>query len=166
MPYDLSSKGTARWRLHLVPLGNLSRSVSPAIMRPNARANELAEDWATIHTCQKVSSEGGKAVAWADTSLSMRFSAERFQKVNLFETERMFCDIYCFEPGQEQTAHKHQGADKIYYIIEGIALVQIGAERRELFPGMAAHAGAGEEHAVTNVGTDRLVMLVFMAPHP
>jgi hypothetical protein len=31
---------------------------------------------------------------------------------------------------------------------------------------MAAHANSGEEHAVNNPGPDRLVMLVFMAPHP
>jgi quercetin dioxygenase-like cupin family protein len=109
---------------------------------------------------------GGTHVAWADVSTHRRFAAEKFQKVNLFETERMFCDVYCFEPGQEQAPHKHQGADKIYYILEGKGLVQIGAERRELGPGMVAHASSGEEHAVINPGPDRLVMLVFMAPHP
>ena len=105
-------------------------------------------------------------MAWMDVSKSKRFSPEKFEKVNLFETERMFCDVYCFEPGQEQTPHKHQGADKIYYVLEGKGLVQIGAERRELVPGMATHAGSGEEHAVQNPGPDRLVVLVFMAPHP
>jgi quercetin dioxygenase-like cupin family protein len=106
------------------------------------------------------------AVAWVDVSECKRFSPEKFQKVNLFETDRMFCDVYCFEPGQEQTPHKHQGADKIYYVLEGKGLVQIGAERREVLPGMAAHASSGEEHAVQNPGPDRLIMLVFMAPHP
>jgi quercetin dioxygenase-like cupin family protein len=105
-------------------------------------------------------------VAWADISTCKSFTPGKFQKVNLFETERMFCDIYCFEPGQEQAAHKHQGADKIYYVLEGKGLVQIGAERRELVAGMAAHANSGEEHSVENLGPDRLVMLVFMAPHP
>jgi quercetin dioxygenase-like cupin family protein len=108
----------------------------------------------------------GTAVAWVDVSKSKRFSPEKFQRVNLFETDRMFCDVYCFEPGQEQTAHKHQGADKIYYVLEGKGLVLVGAERRELLPGMAAHASSGEEHAVQNPGPERLVMLVFMAPHP
>ena len=108
----------------------------------------------------------GIAVAWVNVSECKRFSYEKFKKVNLFETDRMFCDVYCFEPGQEQTPHKHQGADKIYYVLEGKGLVQIGAEQRELLPGMAAHASSGEEHAVKNPGPDRLVILVFMAPHP
>jgi quercetin dioxygenase-like cupin family protein len=105
-------------------------------------------------------------VGWVDVSKCKSFLPEKFQKVSLFETERMFCDVYCFEPGQEQAAHKHQGADKIYYVLEGKGRVQIGAERRDLVPGMAAHANSGEEHAVENPGPDRLVMLVFMAPHP
>lgn len=105
-------------------------------------------------------------MAWVDVSQCKRFGLEKFQKVNLFETERMFCDVYGFEPGQEQAAHKHQGADKIYYVLEGTASVLIGSERRELTPGMAAHAGSGEEHAVYNPGPDRLVLLVFMAPKP
>ena len=106
------------------------------------------------------------SVAWVDVSTCKRFSPLKFEKVNLFETDRMFCDVYCFEAGQEQLPHKHQGADKIYYVLEGKGLVQIGPEHRELSPGMAAHASSGEEHAVKNPGPDRLVMLVFMAPHP
>jgi mannose-6-phosphate isomerase-like protein (cupin superfamily) len=106
------------------------------------------------------------AVAWVDVSGCKRFASDKFQKVNLFETERMFCDVYCFEPGQEQTPHKHQGADKIYYVLEGKGLVHIGTEQRELVSGMAAHASSGEEHAVKNMGPERLVILVFMAPHP
>ena len=105
-------------------------------------------------------------MGWVDTAQLRRFSSEKFQKVNVFETERMFCDVYCFEPGQEQAPHKHQGADKIYYVLEGKGLVQVGSERCELRPGMAAHAGSGEEHAVSNPGPGRLVMLVFMAPKP
>jgi quercetin dioxygenase-like cupin family protein len=105
-------------------------------------------------------------MAWANVSECKRFSPEKFQKINLFETDRMFCDVYCFEVGQEQTPHQHQGADKIYYVLEGKGLVQIGAERLELEAGMAAHASSGEEHAVMNAGPDRLIVLVFMAPHP
>jgi len=34
-------------------------------------------------------------------SLSQRrFEAAKLQKINLFETERFFLDVYCLEPGQ------------------------------------------------------------------
>ena len=31
---------------------------------------------------------------------AIQFSSEKMKKNGLFETERMFCDLYCFEPGQ------------------------------------------------------------------
>lgn len=95
-----------------------------------------------------------------------RFSSEKFQKVNLFDTERMFCDIYCFEPGQVQAPHKHAHNDKIYYVLEGTGTFTVGSERAECGPGMAVLAPPGIDHGVINTGRERLVVLVFMAPHP
>ena len=47
------------------------------------------------------------------------FTPEKMNKVNLFTTERMFCDVYCFEAGQEQTPHAHAGSDKVYFVLQG-----------------------------------------------
>jgi mannose-6-phosphate isomerase-like protein (cupin superfamily) len=94
------------------------------------------------------------------------FAADKMKKVNLFDTERMFCDVYCFEPGQEQTAHAHKGSDKIYYILQGRAQVRIAQETKEIHPGGIAMAPAGAEHGVRNPGPERLTVLVFMAPKP
>lgn len=95
-----------------------------------------------------------------------RFAPEKMQKQNLFDSERMFCDVYCFEAGQEQAAHAHAGSDKIYYVLEGSAEIRIGDETRRLEPGGIAHAAPGVPHGVLNPGPGRLAMLVFMAPKP
>lgn len=95
-----------------------------------------------------------------------RFSAEKMQKVNLFETERMFADIYCLEPGQEQKRHAHSGADKIYFVLEGTGRFRIGDDARELGPDQIVLAPADVEHGVRNETQARLVLLVFMAPNP
>jgi mannose-6-phosphate isomerase-like protein (cupin superfamily) len=95
-----------------------------------------------------------------------RFSAEKMQKVNLFETERMFADIYCLEPGQGQKVHSHAGADKIYFVIEGTGRFNIGDDERDLGPDQIVLAPADVEHGVRNESQARLVMLVFMAPNP
>ena len=95
-----------------------------------------------------------------------RFAAEKMQKVNVFDTERMFCDVYCFEAGQEQTAHAHKSSDKIYYVLEGKALIRVAEETRELSPGEIALAPAGAEHGVRNPGPARLTLLVLMTPKP
>jgi quercetin dioxygenase-like cupin family protein len=103
------------------------------------------------------------AKRWADEA---RFSAEKFQKINLFDSDRMFCDIYCFESGQEQALHSHADNDKIYHVIEGQGTFTVGTESRELDAGWTVLCPPGEDHGVVNTGTQRLVVLVFMAPHP
>jgi quercetin dioxygenase-like cupin family protein len=94
------------------------------------------------------------------------FHEQKMHKVNLFETARMFCDIYCFEPGQEQKTHTHAGSDKIYYVLEGTGTFHIGGESQELHEQMIVMAASGVEHGVVNTSHTRLVVLVYMAPKP
>jgi quercetin dioxygenase-like cupin family protein len=95
-----------------------------------------------------------------------RFDAAKMQKLNLFQTERFFCDVYCLEPGQSQKQHAHAGNDKVYAVIEGTVVAQISGEERELHTGEAVLVPAGEEHGVVNRSTARTALLVFMAPKP
>ena len=95
-----------------------------------------------------------------------QFADEKFQKVNIFDSPRMFCDIYCFEPGQAQILHSHEDNDKIYYVLEGVGTLTVGEESRQVEAGWAVLCPPGEDHGVVNTGGDRLVLLVFMAPHP
>jgi mannose-6-phosphate isomerase-like protein (cupin superfamily) len=101
-----------------------------------------------------------------DIGSHLSFAVDKMKKVNLFDTERMFCDVYCFEPGQAQTAHAHKGSDKVYYIIRGRATISVDIDTREVGPGTAVLAPAGSEHAVRNPGPERLTVLVFMSPKP
>jgi quercetin dioxygenase-like cupin family protein len=103
---------------------------------------------------------------FADVHAQATFSAGKMQKCNLFTTERMFCDVYCFEPGQEQAAHAHEGSDKVYYVIEGAARIRIGTDEHEVGPGATALAPSGVPHGVVNAGPGRVKLLVFMAPRP
>ena len=78
-----------------------------------------------------------------------KFSTEKMKKNNIFQTARFFCDIYCFEPGQEQKGHIHGEQDKVYLVLEGKGTFQVG-----------------EEHGVRNHTNVRLKVLVFVAPNP
>ena len=97
---------------------------------------------------------------------AMQFAPEKMKKNAVFETDRFFCDTYCFEPGQEQTPHTHAAEDKIYYVLEGRGFFKVGDEERELGPGEIALAPAGENHGVFNRWQQRLVTLVFVTPKP
>ncbi len=94
------------------------------------------------------------------------FSSEKMKKLNVFETPRFFCDVYCFEPGQVQKAHAHSDQDKLYFVLEGQGTFQVGAESQVLGEGQGTMAPAGAEHGVVNHTEQRLRVLVFMAPNP
>ena len=100
-------------------------------------------------------------------SLSQRrFEAAKLQKINLFETERFFLDVYCLEPGQAQKVHAHAGSDKVYAVLEGVVHARVAGEEQELRAGQAVLAPAGSEHGIENRSGARAAVLVFMAPRP
>lgn len=96
----------------------------------------------------------------------VKFSSEKMQKHSVFSTKRISSDLYCFEPGQAQRAHKHNEEDKIYFIMEGTGRFTIGRNTREFTAGTAVLVPAGEEHGVINLSEQRLVLLVIIAPPP
>ena len=95
-----------------------------------------------------------------------QFSTEKMKKQNLFQSARFFCDVYCFEPGQEQKGHVHADQDKVYLVLEGHGTFKVGNQEQVLGPGRGTIAPAGEEHGVVNHSGARLRVLVFMAPNP
>ena len=97
---------------------------------------------------------------------AFEFSSEKMKKVSLFDTDNFFCDIYCLEPSQFQKIHSHEGADKVYYVLEGQGKVTVGKEEKVLKQNEMTMAPSGEDHGVVNHTDDKLVMLVFMAPKP
>jgi quercetin dioxygenase-like cupin family protein len=97
---------------------------------------------------------------------ALQFSAQKMKKNPLFASERFFCDVYAFEPGQSQASHRHPGSDKIYYVLQGTGDFMVDGETRRLQAGGIVLCPAGADHAVTNLGHDRLAVLVFMAPPP
>lgn len=94
------------------------------------------------------------------------FSPEKLHKVNLFETADLFCDVYGLEPGQGQKPHTHSDATKFYYVLQGQGEFRVGDVTRKLSAGELAYAEPGEVHGVMNTSTERLVLLVAMAPNP
>ena len=95
-----------------------------------------------------------------------KFSPDKLTKTPLFESEKMFCDVYAVSPGQEQKPHTHEGCDKLYYVIEGCGLFKIGGEVREVGEKNVVYAPSGVEHSVKNDSGANLTLLVLMTPHP
>jgi quercetin dioxygenase-like cupin family protein len=94
------------------------------------------------------------------------FTPDRMGKTDLVRGETLFAGLNCFEPGQEHAPHTHPGQDKLYYILEGSGLVQIGEQTELLSAGDAALAPSGVVHSMRNSGPGRLVVMAVLAPPP
>ncbi len=94
------------------------------------------------------------------------FADDKLKKHNLFETPRFFLDVYCLKPGQAQKPHAHEGADKVYVVLEGRCRFTVGKETAEHGVGAAVLAPAGEDHGVDNPGPADARLLVMMTPPP
>ncbi len=105
-------------------------------------------------------------MAFVDTRNAARFAADKLSKVGLFQTEHLFCDLYCLEPGQAQKLHAHGDATKFYLVLEGRVRARLGEAERDLEPGEIAWSAPGEAHGVENRSDARAVLLVVMGPNP
>ena len=63
------------------------------------------------------------------------FNPDKMKKNGLFQTPRFFCDLYCFEPGQEQKGHVHGEQDKVYLVLEGEGTFAVGTAQHVLGQG-------------------------------
>ena len=89
---------------------------------------------------------------------------EKFYKTTLWQGEHCMIGMNCLEPGQEQSSHAHDGADKFYFVLEGQGRFIIGDEVCEAEMGGIIIAPAGVTHGVLNIGVARLSLLIGIAP--
>jgi quercetin dioxygenase-like cupin family protein len=90
--------------------------------------------------------------------------AEKFYKITLWQGEHVMIGLNCLEPGQRQKIHAHEGADKFYLVLQGSGKFTVGEEEREAGEGMLVVAPSGIPHGVSNVASERLSLLVTIAP--
>jgi|SRR5580658_8889853 quercetin dioxygenase-like cupin family protein len=95
-----------------------------------------------------------------------RFTPEKMGKSTLAQGEFLFAGLNCFEPGQEHAPHAHAGQDKLYLILEGSGMVQVGDQTERLSAGDAAFAPSGMVHSIRNPGPERLVVMAVLGPPP
>ena len=93
-----------------------------------------------------------------------RFDPAKVVKTTLFQSERMACDLLCLAPGQEQKAHTHEGADKVYLVLEGCGLFTVGGDVREVGERNLVVAPSGVSHGVKNDTQGNLALLVLLSP--
>ncbi|MFQ5889137.1 MAG: cupin domain-containing protein [Gemmatimonadota bacterium] len=96
----------------------------------------------------------------------VRFSDERYTKIDVAAGEYLFVGLNCFQPGQVQDLHDHPGRDKCYIVLDGQGAFTVGDETREVGRGWVIFAPAGVPHGIVNGRKERLIVLTAIAPAP
>jgi quercetin dioxygenase-like cupin family protein len=91
------------------------------------------------------------------------FSGEKATKADLFLGQHLFVGLNCFERGQSQPVHVHDGSDKFYVVVSGKARITVGEETREVGEGAVVWAPADLPHGVEEA-LERTVMLIAISP--
>jgi quercetin dioxygenase-like cupin family protein len=95
-----------------------------------------------------------------------KFTPERMGKSTIVQGGFLFAGLNSFESGQEHAPHAHDGQDKLYLILEGSGMVQVGDQTECLSAGDAAFAPSGVVHSIRNPGPERLVVMAVLGPPP
>jgi quercetin dioxygenase-like cupin family protein len=103
------------------------------------------------------------SIDWRDRAGA---SLEKFYKTTLWQGDHMMVGLNCFEPGQTQSIHAHESAEKFYFVLEGSGRFTVGEAEIDADTGSLIVAPAGIPHGVTNNGSARLSLLVVIAPPP
>lgn len=74
--------------------------------------------------------------------------------------------IVVLRPGQGVEAHRHQGEDDSFLVLQGTLSVTLGEDRRhvEAGPGTFVLVPSGTEHAIVNAGDEDVRILNIHAP--
>jgi quercetin dioxygenase-like cupin family protein len=128
----------------------MNRSALPSTL---VTANPVAASKLGIMFVQRVSSFA-------------KFTPERMGKSTIVQGGFLFAGLNSFEPGQEHAPHAHDGQDKLYLILEGSGMVQVGDQTERLSAGDAAFAPSGIVHSIRNPGPERLVVMAVLGPPP
>jgi mannose-6-phosphate isomerase-like protein (cupin superfamily) len=94
------------------------------------------------------------------------FAPGKMTKSTVAQGDFLLAGLNSFEAGQEHAPHVHDGQDKLYFILEGSGIVQVGDETELLSAGDAAFAPSGVIHSMRNPGPQRLVVMAILAPPP
>jgi len=92
-----------------------------------------------------------------------KFAPDKMGKSTLAQGDFLFAGLNSFESGQEHAPHIHDRQDKLYLVLEGSGIVQIGDEAMLLTAGDAAFAPAGAMHSIRNPGPERLIVMAVLS---
>ena len=98
---------------------------------------------------------------------SQEFSSRGFVRRRIWQTDHLHCNIYCFEPGQQTSLHRHPVADEVAFCWEGEGIIVVGNDHAPFKAGETVLVPADTPHGYLNTSQDhRLIITVVQCPLP
>lgn len=95
------------------------------------------------------------------------FSSRGFVRRRIWQTHHLHCNIYCFEPGQQNSLHRHPVADEVAFCWEGEGIIVVGNHHAPFKAGETVLVPADTPHGYLNTGQDhRMIITVVQCPLP
>ncbi len=95
------------------------------------------------------------------------FSAAGFMRRRVWQTDNLHCNIYCFEPGQQNRLHCHPVSNEVVFCWEGEGVVVVGEEQAPIRAGETVLVPVNVPHGYINTSKDRrMIITVVQCPLP
>jgi quercetin dioxygenase-like cupin family protein len=96
----------------------------------------------------------------------VHFSPDEVRRETLFDTDRLWAEVLCFERNQVVGPVMDPDSDALFTVAAGEAVVQVDNKRKRVEQWATVLVPAGSEVTVTNASADPLVMFLVAAPPP
>ncbi len=95
------------------------------------------------------------------------FSPKGFVRRRVWQSTQLHCNIYCFEPGQQNSLHRHPVADEVVFCWEGEGIIVVGQEHSPIKAGETVLVPVDTPHGYLNTSRDRrMIITVVQCPLP
>lgn len=94
------------------------------------------------------------------------FSPDGVRRETVFETERLWSQVLCFDRNQAFGPVGDEDSDAMFTVLAGQAVFQVNGSRKRMSQWGAVVVPAGSKVTVTNASEDPLVLLLVTAPPP
>ncbi|MDF0667647.1 MAG: cupin domain-containing protein [Nitrospira sp.] len=95
------------------------------------------------------------------------FAENNFVRKRIWQTDQLHCNIYCFEPGQQNNLHRHPVSDEVVLCLEGEGVIVVGTEQQTIKVGETVLVPMNTPHGYINTSQNhRMIISVVQCPLP
>ena len=102
----------------------------------------------------------------ADLRSFVHFSPSDVRRETVFETDRLWAQMLCFERNQSLGPMSDPASDALVQVVAGEGVVLVAGKRKRLQQWDAVLVPAGSDFVATNASADPLVLFMVVAPPP